>query len=158
MAEIPFTLGSNKRRKLVGDKRYAKISAPNKKASFFFSDECYNRYLATVLRLVTPFKCWNLQVLKSEPLRNLYEILEHYKLVKFVCFNASYYPRLVRMFYANLRVLLGKLFRYVMNKRIVLDIATMVELFDMNSIPPKILAKDHPRYSREETVKLLFPS
>ena len=126
MVEIPFTSAPNKRRKSVGDKRHARSIAPNEEAKFFLSNECYNKYLATVLKLVTPLKCWDLQVLQFKPLRSLYEILAHYKLVKFVCFDASCYPRLVKLFYANLGVSLGKLSCYVMNKRIVLDIATMV--------------------------------
>ena len=62
------------------------------------------------------------------------------------------------MFYANLGVLPRKLSGHVMNKRVVLDTATMVELFDIDGTPLKILGKDHPRYSKEEAVKLLFPS
>ena len=62
------------------------------------------------------------------------------------------------MFYANLEVLLGKLSCYVMNKRIVLDVQTMVDLFDMDGIPLWTLAKDYPKFNREEAVKLLFPN
>ena len=156
MAQIPTTSGPNKRKKSVGDRRYARTSAPTEEAKFFFTDDCYNKYLATVLKLVTPLKCWDLQVLQSEPLTNLFEILEHFKLVKFVCFSDNCYPRLVRMFYANLGVVPGTLSGYVMNKRIVLNIATMTELFDMDGAPPKILGKDHPAYCREEALKLLF--
>ena len=61
------------------------------------------------------------------------------------------------MFYANLGVLVDKLSCYVMNKQIVLDVQKMVELFEMNGIPPWTLAKDYPKYNREEVVRLLFP-
>ena len=46
----------------------------------------------------------------------------------------------------------------MLSKRVVLDIVTMVELFDMDGTPPNILDKDHPGYRREKVVKLLFPN
>ena len=81
-------------------------------------------------------------MLQTRALRNLYEVLEHYKLTKFVSYNEKCYPRLVRMFYANLGVIFGKLSCYVMNKKIVLNMQILAELFEMDVATPYKLAKD----------------
>ena len=63
-------------------------------------------------------------------------------MVKFVSFSYIYYPRLVRMLYANLSVMLGKLSTFVMNREVVIDVKTMVKLFDMDRSTPFNLAKN----------------
>ena len=45
-----------------------------------------------------------------------------------------------------------------MNKRIVLDVQTMVDLFDMDGTPSLTLVEDYLEFSWEETIKFLFPS
>ena len=77
MAETPSTLAPYKRRKFVGDKRHAKPKAQPEEVKFFPSDKAYERYCATMLKIVAPLKCWVFQFLQSRPLRNLYEILDH---------------------------------------------------------------------------------
>ena len=158
MVELPSTIAPNKRKKSSGNKRLARTSAPTKETKYFRTDEEYNKYRSTVMKLLSSLKCQDLQFLQSRPLRSLHETLEHYKLVKFVCYNESCHPRLVKMFFSNLGVFPGKLSCYVLNKRIVLDVQTLADLFDMDSTPPWTLAKDYPKYSQEATIRLLFPN
>ena len=44
------------------------------------------------------------------------------------------------MFYVSLGVMLGKLSAFVINKRIVLDVQTFIELFEMDGSAPCKLA------------------
>ena len=90
-------------------------SEPMEEARFFPNDSQYDWYKLMVTRPISSVKCWDLKFLQSKRLRNFYELLKHYKLVKFVSFSLSYLPRLVRMLYANLRVMFRKLFAFVMN-------------------------------------------
>ena len=117
MVKLLFTLAPMKRVKLTGDKRYACYITPIVEAHFFHTNEEYNRYCSIAVKSITPLKSWDFQLLQTRALRNLYEVLEDYKLTKFVSYNEKCYPKLVRMFYANLGVMLGKLSCYVMNKR-----------------------------------------
>ena len=84
--------------------------------------------------------------------------MEYYKLVKFVSFNDVYYPRLVRIWYANLGVMPGKLSTYVMNKQVMLDMNTMVDLFEIDGSTSSKLPHDFEEYNKEEATKLLFPN
>ena len=95
-------------------------------------------------------------ILQTRALRNLYEVLEYYKLSKFMSYNEKCYPRLVRTFHANLGVMPKKLLCYVINKKIVLDVWTLAELFEMNDTTPCKLPKDFQDFSREEALKFLF--
>ena len=45
--------------------------------------------------------------------------------MKFVSDNASYYPKLVRMLYANLEVMTSEVFAFIMDKQMILDVETM---------------------------------
>ena len=68
---------------------------------------------------------------KVEPLKYVHDkllvtthlppFLENYKLAKFLCFKSNAYPKLVKMFYANLGVVDDKLSCYVMHKRLIFD-------------------------------------
>ena len=58
------------------------------------------------------------------------------------------------MFYANLGVMLGKLSTFVMNKQVMIDIDTMVELFDMDGPTHFKLAKDFEDFSKDKAVKV----
>ena len=61
------------------------------------------------------------------------------------------------MWYANLGVTTGKLSAYVMNKKIVLDVKTLAELFEMDGSAPCKLAHEFDDYNKDEAKKLLFP-
>ena len=63
MAKIQSTLASKKRKKTMADKRHARPIAPIEEENFFHIDKEYNRYHITVMKLVTPLKCWDLQFL-----------------------------------------------------------------------------------------------
>ena len=60
------------------------------------------------------------------------------------------------MLYANLGVMPRKLLAFVMNKQVVLDVKTLVELFEMDDNASWNLAKDFPNFSRDKAIKLLF--
>ena len=129
------------------DKRYVHSIAPTIEAHFFHTNEEYNYYYFVALKLITSLKSWDFQLLKTRALKNLYEILEYYNLTKFVSYNEKCYPGLVRMFYANLEIMFGKLSCYVMNKKIGLDVPTLAKLFEMNGSAPYKLAKDFQEFS-----------
>ena len=80
MAKLPSTSIPRKRVKLVRDKRYGCPLAPIVKAPFFHIDEEYNLHCSVALKLVTFLKSWDFQLLQIRALKNLCEILEHYKL------------------------------------------------------------------------------
>ena len=101
---------AKKRNKTSRGKRIVWTLAPIEEAKFFTIDAQYDRYRATTIKLVTPLKCQDIQFLQTRALSNLYQLLEQYKLVKFVSYNANCYPRLIRMLYTNLGVMPGKLY------------------------------------------------
>ena len=142
----------------MGDKRYMHNTAPTLEARFFRTNEEYQNYCSVAQKSVTPLKSWDVQLLQSRALRSLHEILEYYHLTKFVSFSEKCYPRLVRMFYANLGVMAGKVSCYVMNKKLVLDLQTLADLFELDASAPCKLAKDFEDFSRAEALKLLFPN
>ena len=154
---LPSTSASLKRKKSVGDKRVLRTEGPTEEARFFRSDAEYNNFRLASTKLVTPLKSWDLKFLQTKALQSVYEILEHYKLVNFVTHNSVCYPRLVKMWYANLGVMTGKLSAYVMGKKLVLDVKTLAELFEMDGLAPCKLAHDFDEYNKDEAKKLLFP-
>ena len=60
MAELPSIIALKKRKKSLDDKRHARPSALIKEAKFFHTDEDYNIYYTTVMKLVTFLKYWDL--------------------------------------------------------------------------------------------------
>ena len=57
MTEIPYTSAPNKGKKSIDGKRHAKLNTQNEDAKFFHSNMAYERYCATVLKIVTLLKC-----------------------------------------------------------------------------------------------------
>ena len=56
----------------------------------------------------------------------------------------------------NLGAMPNKLFAFVMNIPVVINVNTTVELFEMDGSAPFKLAKDFDDFSRDEAIKVLF--
>ena len=82
-----------------------------------------------------PIKCAHDKILVST---HLPTILEKYKLTKFLCFREIVYPRLVRMFYANLGLFNDKVSCYVMYKHLIIDAKLIAKEFEIDASPPKL--------------------
>ena len=95
---------------------------------------------------VEPLKCVHDKLLVTT---HLPPLLEKYKLAKFICFKSIVYPRLVKMFYANLGAIDDKLSCYVMHKHLVIDFDTLAREFEMDASPPKLFVEDFPNYTKE---------
>ena len=105
-------------------------------------------------RKVEPLKCIHDKLLVTT---HLPPLLKKHKLATFICFNSTAYPRLVKMFYANLRATGDKLSCYVMHKHLVIDSNTLAWEFKMAASPPKLSAGDFPEYMKEWAIGILFP-
>ena len=84
-------------------------------------------------------------------------LLKKYKLTKFLCFREIFYPRLIRMFYANLRLTDDKVSYYVMHKHMIIDVKLLAKEFETNASPPKFKARSFPYYKKEFSIDTLFP-
>ena len=62
------------------------------------------------------------------------------------------------MFCANLGVDIGQLSNYVMNKKVVVNVELLCNLFSLDVNVEFKLSKDMEDFNREETIKLLFPN
>ena len=69
---------------------------------------------------------------------HLLTLLEKYKLTKFLSFRETIYPRLVRMFYANLGSTNDKVSCYVMHKHLIIDVRLLAKEFEMDASLPKL--------------------
>ena len=72
------------------------------------------------------------------------QLLEKYKLIKFLCFRSIVYPRLVKMFYANLSSVDDKVSCYVMHKHIIIDFEMLAKGFKMEASPLKLTVGSSP--------------
>ena len=86
-----------------------------------------------VPRIVEPLKCVHDKLLVTNHLPLL---LEKYKFTKFLCYKSTVYPRLVKMFYANLGVVDDKVSCYVMPKHLIIDFEMLANKFEMDTSLP----------------------
>ena len=105
-------------------------------------------------RKVEPLKCMRDKLLVTTHLPSL---LEKYKLAKFLCFKSNAYPRLVRMFYANLGATNDKLSCYIMHKHLIINYDVLTEEFEMDASPFKLAVGDFLDYTKEKAIDMLFP-
>ena len=88
---------------------------------------------------------------------HLPNLLAKYKLSKFLCFRAIVYPRLVKMFYANLGLLDNKISWHVMCKHLIIDAKSLATEFEMNASPSKLTTRSFLDYRKEMAIDILFP-
>ena len=74
-----------------------------------------------------------------------------------MCFKSTIYPRLVKMFYANLGVVNDKVSCYVLHKHIIIYANTLVKEFKMDTSPPKLIGWSFPNYQKDLAIDMLFP-
>ena len=87
----------------------------------------------------------------------LSQLLDKYKLTKFLCFKSTIYPRLIKIFYANLGLVDDKVSYYVMHKLIIIDFVMLVKEFEIDASSPKLIARSFPNYRKELAIDMLFP-
>ena len=88
---------------------------------------------------------------------HLPQLLEKYELTKFSCFKAIVYPRLVKMFYANLGLANDKVSCYIMYKHLITDVESLTKEFEMEASFLKLIATSFPNYKKEMTIDMFFP-
>ena len=137
---IRLSIGASKKM----DKPPTVSSQPILEEDLFQDPFGYQNYLQMIPCKVEPNKCMHDKLLVTT---HLPPLLEKYKFTKFLYFKSTVYPRLVRMFYANLEAVDDKVSCYVMHKYIVIDSNVLGREFEMHPSPPKLQAKDFPYYT-----------
>ena len=105
-------------------------------------------------RKVKPIKCLHNKLLASTHQSLL---LEKYRFTNFLCFKAIIYPRLVRMFNANLATIDDKFSCYVIHKHMIIDFKIFGKEFDMDPSPLKLTIASFLNYPKDLAINILFP-
>ena len=80
---------------------------------------------------------------------HLLTLLKKYKLTKFPCFRKNVYPRLVRMFYANLGLVDDKVNCYNIHKHLIINAELLAKECKIDASPLKLQAESFLDYKKE---------
>ena len=135
-------------------KEFATSQSSTLKEDSFQTPSEYQNYLQIVPQKVNPIKCLHDKLLTAA---HLPKLLEKYRLIKFLCFKANIYPRMVRMFNANLVIINDKLSCYVMHKQLVINFEVFAKEFNICPTSPKLTIRSFPNHTKDLAIILLFP-